>query len=204
MPMPWPVRRDGAGRSFTMVTHGAGPGLFRRKDRRRGDQGLGLRANTKYSMKPTLRVSNPEDQDFLFRLYASTRQAEFAALGWSGAQMEPLLRMQFSAQQRWYETVHAQAEEQIVMLGEEPVGRIIVHRAADDMTLVDISLLPEHRGQGTGTTLIRDLITECNQKRIKLHLQVLKSNPAARLYERLGFTKTGEDGMYVQMERQPG
>jgi ribosomal protein S18 acetylase RimI-like enzyme len=32
-------------------------------------------------------------------------------------------------------------------------------------------------------------------------LQVLKKNPAARLYERLGFVKTGEDDMYFHMEK---
>jgi ribosomal protein S18 acetylase RimI-like enzyme len=153
--------------------------------------------------RPTLRPSSPADQDFLFQLYASTRQAEFAALGWDSAQLEPLLRMQFSAQQRWYETAYARAEQQIVILGEAPIGRIIVHREADAMTLVDISLLPACRGRGIGGALIRDLIATCGQQRVRLRLQVLKTNPAARLYERLGFVRTGEDGMYLQMEKQP-
>jgi GNAT superfamily N-acetyltransferase len=154
-------------------------------------------------MAISLRPANPDDQDFLFQLYAGTRQAEFAALGWDKAQLEPLLRMQFSAQQRWYETAYAQAEQQIVMLGEAPIGRIIVHRTVEATTLVDISLLPAHRGGGIGTGLIRDLIAECTKERVRLRLQVLKTNPAARLYQRLGFVGTGEDEMYVQMEKQP-
>jgi ribosomal protein S18 acetylase RimI-like enzyme len=155
------------------------------------------------TVEPVLRPSSPDDQDFLFQLYAGTRQAEFAAMGWNGAQLEPLLRMQFSSQQRWYETAYAQAEQQIVMLGEAPIGRIIVHRAAEATTLVDISLLPAHRGRGIGGGLIRDLIATCRQQKVRLRLQVLKTNPAARLYERLGFVGTGEDGMYFQMEKQP-
>lgn len=154
-------------------------------------------------VKPTLRPSSPGDQDFLFQLYASTRQAEFAALGWDTAQLEPLLRMQFSAQQRWYETAYALAEQQIVILGEAPIGRIMVNRAADATTLVDISLLPDHRGRGIGGGLVRDLIATCGRQRVRLRLQVLKTNPAARLYERLGFVRTGQDGMYFQMEKQP-
>ncbi len=154
-------------------------------------------------MQPLLRPSSSDDQDFLFQLYASTRQAEFAALGWDSAQLEPLLRMQFASQQRWYETAYAQAEQQIVMLGETPIGRIIVQRAANANTLVDISLLPAHRGSGIGGGLICDLIAECSQAHVPLRLQVLKTNPAAHLYERLGFVQTGEDGMYVQMEKQP-
>jgi GNAT superfamily N-acetyltransferase len=154
-------------------------------------------------VKPTLRPSGPDDLDFLFQLYASTRQAEFAALGWDRAQMEPLLRMQFSAQQHWYETAYAHKEQQIVMLGDAPIGRIILDRAADAATLVDISLLPAYRGQGIGGGLIRDLIACCRRQKVRLRLQVLKTNPAARLYERLGFVRSGEDGMYWQMEKLP-
>jgi hypothetical protein len=36
-----------------------------------------------------------------------------------------------------------------------------------------------------------------------LALQVRKVNPAARLYARLGFTKAGEDEIYVQMRWEP-
>jgi ribosomal protein S18 acetylase RimI-like enzyme len=154
-------------------------------------------------MAISLRPAHPKDQDFLFELYASTRQDEFAALGWDSAQLEPLLRMQFASQQRWYETAYARAEQQIVMLGEAPIGRIIVQRAGDAATLVDISLLPAHRGSGIGGGLIRDLIAECGQAKVRLCLQVLKTNPAAHLYERLGFVQTGEEGMYIQMEKQP-
>ena len=149
------------------------------------------------------RPVHPGDQEFLFQLYATTREAEFASLGWDRAQLEAFLRMQFSAQQRWYETAYASAEQRIVMLGEAPIGRIIVHRGPDAVTLVDISLLPEHRGRGIGSGLIRDLIAQCNQANMPLRLQVLKTNPAAQLYARLGFVKTGDDGLYLQMARAP-
>jgi hypothetical protein len=36
-----------------------------------------------------------------------------------------------------------------------------------------------------------------------LQLQVLNTNPAQRLYSRLGFIKTGEDQIYTQMELRP-
>ncbi|SRR5260370_15909118 len=155
-------------------------------------------------MAASLRVVHSSDQEFLFRLYAGTRQHEIAALGWSPAQQEAFLRMQFTAQQRWYETAYAEAEQQIVMLDAAPIGRIIVHRGSDATTLVDISLLPEHRGRGIGGGLIRDLVQQSAQRGAPVRLQVLRTNPAARLYQRLGFAKTGEDEMYVQMEKRPG
>lgn len=154
-------------------------------------------------MPPTLRPAGPEDQEFLFELYALTRQAEIAAFGWSSAQQETFLRMQFTAQRRWYETAYAGAEEQIVMLNGAPIGRRIVYRDADAAILVDISLLPEHRGRGIGGELLNDLLAECARQGVTVRLQVLKTNPAARLYERLGFIKTGEDQLYFQMEKRP-
>jgi len=51
--------------------------------------------------------------------------------------------------------------------------------------------------------LLSDLIQQCKSDGVPLKLQVLKNNPALRLYERLGFLRAGEDQMYIQMERHP-
>jgi len=152
-------------------------------------------------MTISLRRLLPGDQEFLFQLYASTREQEFSALGWSAAQLETFLRMQFAAQQQWYATAYPGAEHQIVLLDAAPIGRMIVHTGERATTLVDISLLPAHRNRGIGGVLLRDLLERCGAARTKVKLQVLKKNPAARLYERLGFMKTGEDDLYFHMEK---
>jgi ribosomal protein S18 acetylase RimI-like enzyme len=154
-------------------------------------------------MKPQLRTSLPEDRDFLFRLYASTRVEEIRGFGWSAVQQEAFFRMQFNAQQQWYQTTYSNAENQIIEKDHEPIGRIIVQRDAGAWQLLDISLLPEHRGQGIGGELIRALIKDCGAARAVLQLQVVNTNPAQRLYTRLGFTKTGQDQIYTQMELRP-
>jgi ribosomal protein S18 acetylase RimI-like enzyme len=154
-------------------------------------------------MPPALRPYCIDDQEFLFRLYASTRQHEIAAFGWPEPQQQAFLRMQFNAQQHWYEMSYGQADHQIVEQDGIPIGRIMVSRQRAFILLVDIALLPEFRGQGIGGELIRQLILECDQRKLPLRLQVQRINPAQRLYERLGFSKTGEDQMYLQMEKQP-
>jgi ribosomal protein S18 acetylase RimI-like enzyme len=68
---------------------------------------------------------------------------------------------------------------------------------------VDIALLPEFRGRGIGGGQLASLIQQCRAEKLPLRLQVLKENPAQRLYERLGFNKTSEDQMYIQMEKLP-
>ena len=154
-------------------------------------------------MTASLRPIRPDDQDFLFKLYASTRLHEIAGFGWPEAQQEMFLRMQFTAQQRWYESMYGQAEHQIVEQDGQPIGRMMVVWDKDFALLVDIALLTEYRGQGIGGELVRELIQQCTLSRIPLRLQVLKTNPALRLYERLGFLRSGEDQMYIQMECRP-
>src|SRR5258708_28886395 len=100
----------------------------------------------------------------------------------------------------------ASAEHQIVVLEDNvlqgnPIGRIMVLRGREAALLVDISLLPEYRSRGIGGGLLRDLIEQCNKDNVAVRLQVLKTNPAQRLYERLGFRKIGEDELYFQMDR---
>jgi len=155
-------------------------------------------------MTISLRPFRPDDQEFLYQLYASTRLHEIAGFGWPAAQQEMFLRMQFNAQYRSYEAAYGQAEHQIVEQDGKPVGRIMVLWEKDFALLVDIALLAEHRGRGVGGELLGELVQKCTNNGVPLRLQVLKTNPALRLYQRLGFISTGEDQMYLQMERQPG
>ena len=141
-----------------------------------------------------------EHQQFLYRLYASTRQQEFAPLGWPPAQLEVFLRMQFNNQQNWYTTAYPDAQHQVILCDGQPIGRILVDRTPEFFLLVDIALLPEHQKQGIGTKYLRELLDESKRAGVPVRLQVLKNNPAQRLYERLGFVKTGEDELYLQME----
>jgi len=59
------------------------------------------------------------------------------------------------------------------------------------------------RNRGKGAALIRDLMAECQYSGKPLRLQVAKGDRAARLHERLGFLKTGEDEIYCQMGWNP-
>jgi ribosomal protein S18 acetylase RimI-like enzyme len=152
-------------------------------------------------MTISLRPYQENDRDFLFKLYASTRVDEIAPFGWPAAQQEAFLRMQFTSQQQWYSMSYAQAEHQIIEQDGAPIGHLMVSREKQAATLVDIALLPEHRGKGIGGALVRELIEQCDQQKLPLRLQVLRTNPALRLYERLGFLRTAEDQVYIQMER---
>lgn len=153
-------------------------------------------------MKIELRPYSPDDQEFIFQLYSGTRLHEIAPFGWAPAQQEAFLRMQFNAQKNWYDQAYPNADHQIILLDGRPVGRIMVLPEPGGAHLIDIALLPEHRGRGIGAQLLGELIRKTTEAGGRVRLQVLRTNPAIHLYERLGFVKTGEDAMYFQMATQ--
>jgi ribosomal protein S18 acetylase RimI-like enzyme len=134
-------------------------------------------------------------------VYASTRAEELAAVPWEDATKEAFLRMQFSAQDVYYREQMPDASYQVVLVDGERAGRLYVDRREDEIRIVDIAFLPEHRGQGLGTTLLRALLTEADEagKRVTIHVE--RFNPARRLYDRLGFVQVKEEGIYLLLER---
>jgi ribosomal protein S18 acetylase RimI-like enzyme len=59
---------------------------------------------------------------------------------------------------------------------------------AADIPELAVAVAPEFRGQGAGTKLLEQLITEARSLKLPaLSLSVYRKNPALRLYERLGF-----------------
>jgi ribosomal protein S18 acetylase RimI-like enzyme len=109
--------------------------------------------------------------------------------------------MQYKIQKQAYRLQFPDAENSIIRLEKEKIGRLIVNRNAADLKLIDISLLPEFRGSGVGTKIITDLQSEAGEKNLPLTLKVARNNPSAfRLYQKLGFQTTGEDEIYVSME----
>ena len=147
-----------------------------------------------------LRPAQPDDEDFLFDLYAGTRRAEMEAWGLDDAMLAQMLRMQFAGQQGTYRAQFPQADHRIILHDGVPVGRILIDREGPEIVLVDVALVPALRGRGIGTWLLKDLLAEAAEADRPVRLKVVLTNPARRLYERLGFVGLGNDGVYEQME----
>lgn len=148
-----------------------------------------------------LRPETEEDLKFLYHLYASTRADEMALLDWTEEEKEAFLRMQFSTQRGYYREHYRETRFDVIEREGEAIGRLYVARWPDDIRVVDIALMPEHRGQGVGGGLMRALLEEAAAagKSVSIHVEV--DNPALRLYEKLGFQAKGEDnGVYRLME----
>ncbi len=158
----------------------------------------------KIGIQVILRSIKPQDDAFLFRVYASTRMDEMALVDWSAKQKNDFLQMQFNAQRQHYLRYFPQAEYSLICREDNlPIGRIIIDRAKEEIILIDIALLPEYRNAGIGTCLIRGLMDEARKKRQPINLHVEVFNRARQLYERLGFSEIGMDGIYIKMEWRP-
>jgi len=147
-----------------------------------------------------LRPITAADELFLCALYGSTRTEELAVVPWSEDQKRAFLEMQFRAQSIHYATHYVGADFQIIEQDGRPIGRLYIARWDDEIRIVDISLLPEHRSRGVGSTFLRQVLEEGRTSNRRVTIHVESFNPAMRLYERLGFRRAGEHGVYYLME----
>jgi GNAT superfamily N-acetyltransferase len=157
------------------------------------------------SHTPTFRCrpAVTDDRDFLRSLYFDTRKGEIAAFGWPEAQAQAFLGMQYDFQSRSYAGLYPDAEHSIVETDAGPVGRVLINRTESEFRVVDIALLSVVRGCGIGRALLEDVIEKAGRAGVPVRLSVLIGNPAVHLYLRLGFVEEGNDGMYLEMVRNP-
>ena len=151
-------------------------------------------------MRALLRPVTSADGGFLFDLYGTTWGEDTVPRGWGPEAVATFLRIQFDAQRRHYARHFPEAGHSIIELEGRPVGRLYVHQTEDAVRVVDISLLPGHRGAGIGTSILKNLLTSAHAAGKPVRLRVAKLNPAQRLYLRLGFVVAGDTGPHVEME----
>jgi ribosomal protein S18 acetylase RimI-like enzyme len=151
----------------------------------------------------SLRPIGAADDRFLYELYASTRADELAPLGWDGTQRTAFVQMQLAAQTRSYRQEFPDAAFDVILVDEQPAGRLYVDRQPGELRIVDIALLPEYRNTGVGTELLRGLQADVARSGGAIRLHVDRSNRALGLYTRLGFQIVADTGVYLQMAWPP-
>ena len=151
----------------------------------------------------TLHPITPADKDFLYRVYASSREDEMALVDWPEAQKEAFLRMQFEAQHGYYMEQFDGAEFALVHLNGDPIGRLYLDRRKDEIRIIDIALLAAYRRQGIGSRLLKEVLAEGQVAGLPVRIHVERYNPAIHLYHRLGFQQIGDEGVYYLLEWSP-
>ena len=87
----------------------------------------------------------------------------------------------------------------IVECDGQDAGVIKVLQDGTTWTIEQFQVTPAHQGQGLGTTVLRAVIADARASGALLRLSVLRQNPAARLYARLGFRTLSETANSYKM-----
>lgn len=154
-------------------------------------------------MQLTLRSIQAKDFSFLKRVYRSTREHELQKTPWTDDEKSNFIDFQFNAQHSHYSNAYKGAELNIIEYNKDDVGRLYLWETETQIRIMDIALLQDFRGKGIGTNILNRLIKKSIKSNKKLNIHVEYNNPALRLYERLGFKKTDDTGVYFFMERLP-
>jgi len=144
-----------------------------------------------------------DDEAFLRRLLIATLADELAAWAWPEAMRDQLLDMQYRIRRQGIQANYPTAQCSIVSEGGAPVGWVVVCWSDAEAHIVDIAVLPERRNSGIGATVLRGVLAESDRRGVPASLNVNVTNRAVRLYERLGFTRTGGNQVQHFMERAP-
>jgi ribosomal protein S18 acetylase RimI-like enzyme len=154
-----------------------------------------LTADSHLSMRPLVE----DDMEFLWRLYSTTRD-DIAQLPLSDEQKIQFLNHQFQAQHSHYQRYFSDANFDIVLSGETRVGRLYVEYGTTEIRIIDIAILPEFRGNGIGSKLLREILERAELEKMPVRLRVEPNNPALQWYTRLGFKKIADEQINWHLE----
>jgi hypothetical protein len=114
-----------------------------------------------------LRPERDEDRDFRFDLFCRSRLPEWDLVQLDPHVREQLMQHQFHAQTVSYRQQFPFARFDIIELGDEPIGRIVVDRPSAMVHIVDQAIVPHLRNRGIGTAIMRALMAEASRKRLR-------------------------------------
>lgn len=98
--------------------------------------------------------------------------------------------------QQWNST-----QVRIIVLDGTDVGWVQTIREEDGLFLGQLFVDNKFQRRGVGTEVMKRLISEAAAFNLAVRLNVVRINPARRLYERLGFRVTHEDDRKFYMKR---
>ncbi len=134
-----------------------------------------------------------EDRGWLWDLKRATMREYVAAIyGWDD-----------DTQRRMFEAKFDPSRIRIIQLEGRDVGLLEFAEREADFFLGRIELLPAYQKDGIGSAVIVAVAVEAKAKEKSVRLQVLRSNPARRLYERLGFLLEEETATHFKMKKEP-
>ena len=144
------------------------------------------------AIRVSRRAATLADRDFLLHLRAATMKEYIQQVfgGWNAAW-----------QRRFFEQRFQPAGVEILVVDGQDVGALQLSRRKREIWLTNIHILPGWQNRGIGTAVLQEILAEADRRRVPVGLQVLKGNPARRLYERAGFRIAAQTATHFRMRR---
>jgi GNAT superfamily N-acetyltransferase len=93
---------------------------------------------------------------------------------------------------------------EIVQVGGRDAGFLSFEEREAHVYLAHVALLAEFQNRGIGSEIVQHVIDEAEEAGLPVRLRVIRSNPARRFYERLGFSCYETTETHFLMERTTG
>jgi GNAT superfamily N-acetyltransferase len=137
-----------------------------------------------------LRAALDHDFEYCRRLY-------FGEMKWLIEELHlDRTAQETSFRQQWNST-----QVRIMVLDGSDVGWVQTIREDDDFFVAQMFVDSPFQRRGIGTEVMRRLISEATAFNLAIRLNVVRINPARRLYERLGFRVIHEDDRKFYLKR---
>lgn len=139
--------------------------------------------------------------DFLLKVFKESRPELDYIHGLGEEEKSAIVFQQFTIESQQLMQIYPDAELNIVMLNEEPVGRIYVYHGEKADRIIEIGLLAEYRGKGIGKKLIIEVIKNSKKAGKNVRLQVAWFNEKAySFYKKVGFHIIENNEVFFEME----
>ena len=148
----------------------------------------------------TLRPVRADDEPFLSRLFYLSQLETLKYANLNDWERDQLIALVFGGFRRDYAKIAAALDDRLVLLDQEPIGRMIIIQNGSEIRLADLVILSQYRNRGIGSALIGQLQTESIISKRPLRLRVVKHSPSVRLYRRLGFYLLEDAGVQWSLE----
>lgn len=144
------------------------------------------------AIRVSRRPATLADREFLFHLRIATmKEYVRQAFGdWNDAW-----------QRKFFEQRFKPAGIEILEVDGCDVGALQLARRKREIWLTNIHVLPAWQNRGVGTAVLGEILAEADRRRLPVGLQVLRVNPARRLYERAGFRIAAQTATHFRMRR---
>jgi ribosomal protein S18 acetylase RimI-like enzyme len=143
-------------------------------------------------MPVALRPALDQDFDYCRRLY-------FGEMEW----IIEKLHLDRAAQAVSFQQQWNASQVRIMVLEGADIGWLQTIMQDNELFIAQMIVARPFQRKGIGTEVMKHLIGEAGRLNQAVRLNVVKINPARRLYERLGFQITREDDRKFYMKRDP-